>query len=322
MIAHQIGIVYLLTHMRLAARLVVSLYSLRRWYRGPVTLFTTRPESHEIGDWCAADPRLRIDHRRLREQGGHAYVSAYLTKATLPQAAPYPVNVFLDADTLVCGPLHELFAAAASTPLVVTGFCGETTTEDPVKTRLQRWQQIAPTLDPSFRVPQRVQELLNRPYPVINTGVMSFGRGAPFASRWDQLAMIGRQMPLPDETSLQILLAEIPHVFLGHQYNCHPLAFSHEIGAHIWHFAGRSHLSELCCPIWLPAYQECVDLDVARISSWSRVEVEEETAEVAQRGRRHLTSEKPPRKTRVSTRGQDGSKEKGESESRPTSVQR
>src|SRR5262245_60028928 len=61
------GVIYLLTGPAHAVRLVVSLWSLRRHYQGPVTLFTTQPQSHVIGQRCQADDRLRVEHRQANE---------------------------------------------------------------------------------------------------------------------------------------------------------------------------------------------------------------------------------------------------------------
>src|SRR5262245_23129169 len=106
------GVVYLLTNIQLAARLVVSLYSLRRWYHGPIAVFTTRPESHEIGKRCADDPVLRVCQHRCIERPGLGYTSSYLTKTTILERSPYKISVFLDADTIVNGSISELFAHA------------------------------------------------------------------------------------------------------------------------------------------------------------------------------------------------------------------
>ena len=265
------GIIYLLTNPQLAARLVVSIYSLRRWYSGPITLFTTRPESHNIGALCAEDQRLGIDHCRMHESNGKGHLSAYLTKTTLPRRGPYDVNVFLDADTLIWSSIDELLYAAQSVPLVVTGFCAGSTTCEPVKSRLMKWRKIRKEADRSYELRHRLKELLSTPFSAVNAGVFAFRRNADFAKRWIDLATLGRALPLPDEIALQIMLFEIEHMFLGYQYNCHPSFFDEQIGARIWHFAGRTHLSDSCRPFWLPVYKECVRRDVAKLGTWSRV---------------------------------------------------
>ena len=39
----------------------------------------------------------------------------------------------------------------------------------------------------------------------------------------------------------------------------------------IWHFAGCSHLHPQCRPLWLAAYQECFDANVAGIKKWAPI---------------------------------------------------
>ena len=48
-------------------------------YRGPITVFTTRPESHDIGRMIAEDERLGIELVRFDESQGGSN-STYLTK--------------------------------------------------------------------------------------------------------------------------------------------------------------------------------------------------------------------------------------------------
>jgi hypothetical protein len=182
------------------------------------------------------------------------------------------MNLFLDADTLVWSEIDELLNEAESVPLVVTGFCAGATTCEPVKTRLQDWRAIRKKAAKSFRLKARLKELTTKPYAAVNAGVFAFQRHAEFASRWAELARLGRDLPLPDEIALQILLFETSHVFLGYQFNCHPNFFDIEIGARVWHFAGETHLESGCHPIWLPVYEECVRRDVAKLGTWSKVE--------------------------------------------------
>jgi hypothetical protein len=268
----QFGVVYLLTDIQLAARLVVSIFSLRRWYDGPIVVFTTRPESHEIGEYCAEDPELRVTHMRCRERAGWGNQSAYLTKTKISRRGPFVHNLFLDADTLVAGSIDELFQANTMAPLVATGFMAGASNQDPVRARLRVWQSIQDEVHPSYELKRRLSSLIKHPHPAVNAGVFAFRRDADCLARWDKLTRAGQRMPLPDEIAMQIILLEAPHLFLGHHFNCHPSGFSHRFGVKIWHFAGRSHLIPGCNQLWLPVYRECIDKGIARIGQWSRVE--------------------------------------------------
>src|SRR5690348_6433442 len=94
------GVIYLLTGPGHGARLVVSLLSLRQYFAGPVTVYTTQLESHEIGRRCAEDPRLRVEHRTCSEVDVPRN-SAFLTKVSLLPDVPYDVAIHFDCDTLI-----------------------------------------------------------------------------------------------------------------------------------------------------------------------------------------------------------------------------
>jgi hypothetical protein len=268
------GVIYLLTDMQLAARLVVSLYSLRRWYSGPITVFTTRPESHAIASRCVSDRRLQVHHERCDERPGRgSYHSSYLTKTVFLEASPYRLSVFLDADTVVNGDISELFLEARSVNLVATAFCGMKTTAKPTSDLLQCWRALQDDAKMrSYKLKTRLDQLLFKQFPAINSGVFAFRHVPRILRRWDALTLAARNLPHPDEIALQLMLFETDHKILGYQYNCHPNSWHGAFAPKIWHFAGCSHLDKGRCEhIWLPLYKECQRLQIAGIPEWSKV---------------------------------------------------
>lgn len=271
-----VGVVYLLTDIQLAPRLIVSLHSLRRWYSGPITLFTTQKQSHEIGELCRKDPALRIRHERISEVGGIRHQSAYRTKANLANHFPYDYNVFLDADTLVVKPIDQLLDDSSDVSLTVTNFVGLTTNKNPFKANFSSWRKIQDTPGDSFSIRQRMDIMLNNPITAINTGVYAARRCKKFAKRWNEIVQFGREMVIPDEVGMQLLLFEFSHNFLGQEYNFHPSGAKKGIKPRIWHFAGACHLqTSLARKTWLPAYRECEQKNIANITQWSRIECDE-----------------------------------------------
>ncbi len=266
------GVVYLLTDPRLAARLVVSLYSLRRWYSGPITVFTTRARSNEIGRCCAGDATLSVHHVVVDEvRGANTYAAAYQTKVAAVQASPYRNTIYIDADTLIANRIDELLESTRNNPLVLTGFFGTSTNTGGLKERLNEWRTVCEYADPSFGLSNRIDELTANPHPAINAGVLGLQRNDAFVARWRELTHAGRLAPLCDEVALQIMAMETSYEFLGYKYNCHPMAWPSVTDVSIFHFAGITHLRDGCHELWVPAWQECVDRNVAEIQNWSRV---------------------------------------------------
>ena len=267
----QFGVIYLLTGAQHAARLVVSVYSLRKHYRGPITVFTTRPESHDIGRMIAEDDRLGIELARFDESQGGSN-STYLTKPRLMPATPYDATLFLDADTLVVGDVSELIEATQKHRLVVTGFCDWKTTGISVQKRLEMWIPLAGTPGDEFGL-QELIDTSSLPLPAVNAGVLGFHRDSPIMDEWQRLTEFGRDTFLPDEVALQLLLPRYQHFLLGSQFNCSPAFGPYVRDVRIWHFVARSHLGHYeSQELWKPAYDECFQADVAKMRTWSRLD--------------------------------------------------
>jgi hypothetical protein len=275
----SIGVVYLLTNPQLAARLVVSVYSLRKWYDGPVTVFTTRPESHEIGQLLQKDKRVRIEHRTAQETAAHNnFVQAYLTKVDFLEHSPYDATVFLDADTLVVGRLDELLTCARTAPITATIYGPLQTHNRYVNHNLQPWKRLLRKHARDKELAALVTRVLTRPQPIVNAGVFAIQKDASMLNHWRHLSWIGREMPTPEEGALQILLLMYPNHILGAHYNCLPIFASEVCDVRIWHFAASTHLRLLQGrQIWLPAYEECCRLNIAKLRRWSRVELTSES---------------------------------------------
>lgn len=272
-----VGIVYLLTHVQLAARLVVSVNSLRRWYSGAVTVFTTRPESHHIGEFMAADPRLRIGHRNTEELAAeNLYAAAYLTKAAFVAQSPYDATVFLDADTLVTGPINELLGRAQRGDLTVTIYGHLQTTDERLAETWNAWRRAFEESSDRDQWLRVINEVTTRSWPLVNAGVFAIRSAARrLLAEWLELTLIGRETRTPEEIALQLLLPRNDFQLLGCQFNCLPQVHPQMRDVRIWHFAGASHLNEeVCRRLWLPEYQRCLTDNVARLREWSSVAVE------------------------------------------------
>jgi hypothetical protein len=254
--------------------MVVSIYSLRKWYHGPITVFTTRDESHDMGDVFAAEPALDVDHKHYREVVCGA-TSSYVTKVALLHGGPYEATLLLDADTLITGDISQIIDVVTRSPLTVTA-TGRTTIHTPWFLRLLRkeWKALAAQLNGETDL--ELQDLLyvaeRLPQPGINGGVVGVQGRSPDVDLWLRLTDIARNLTIPDEMALQILLPRCTKAVVDHRFNCWPLSFPDVDDVRIWHFVGCSHLREgKSAELWRPAYVECLEHDIAKITQWSRV---------------------------------------------------
>jgi hypothetical protein len=266
------GIVYLMTGPQHGARLIVSLYTLRQWYDGPVTVFTTRPESHAIGKRLAASDELRVNHQTFWELPPGDYNASCATKPFIFSAAPYDASILLDADTMVVGPIDELVDSAAASPLTVTTFCGSRTNEHGHQAAFAGWRKLAGSAGDLYGLTQLLDYIEANPQWKINAGVVSARRGTQFLAEWQELSRFGQRMYLPEEVALQLLALRYPHRLLGWKFNCFPLMQPQPPDVRILHFCATTHLSHTFTQeIWLPVYRECRRKNIAGIRSWSRV---------------------------------------------------
>ena len=258
------GVVYLLTGPAHAARLVTSLWSLRQYYDGPVTVFTSHPVSHEIGRLCTQDGRLQVEHRTIRPLDRRN--GSYLLKLAIPRQSPYERTVFLDADTLVVGNISDLFSSLDDHDLALTQFADWNSTTSVVRQRIESWHRVRQNYFDDASWKQLLGAAL-KAHPAINVGVFGFRRGVPALELWRQLGWIGRKTFICDEIAMQIMLPQLDSRILDCRFNCSPVFAKAQNDVRVWHFHGDRHMSAGRA-LWWPAYQDALAHNVARLTEW------------------------------------------------------
>lgn len=260
------GVVYLLTGPSHAARLCVSITSLREHYTGPIMVYTTEPQSAEIGGSLAADERLQVTHHRFqrRYRGKNA---SFLMKLDLLEQAPYEQTVYLDADTLVVGSIDQLFEFGSRSQIVATQFSNWTSDRNPVQGRVERWRSLPVDEFLGFRWNTLIDSALQR-HPAVNGGVFGVRAGAELLSVWHNLALLGRETFICDEIALQILLHHFPHRVLDCRWNCSPAFELQRQDVRIWHMHGEKHLKGFARGLWWPRFLQCFDESIGAIQKW------------------------------------------------------
>ena len=246
------GVFYLLTGPAHGPRLVVSLWSLRRHYRGPVTVYTTNPESHRIGERCSGDELLQVDHRTAR-LSSRSRNASFLTKLDLLADVPYEEAVYLDADTLVSGQIDPLFTAAQDSGFAATQFADWMTSGRTIRRRIEAWRTIQQTQFDSAWLARLIDQA-TQPSPAVNGGVFAFRRNSELLPAWRTLAYAGWETFICDEIALQLLLGQFTHKILDCRFNCSPIYAKRRSDVRIWHFHGEKHVGASACrQLWWPA---------------------------------------------------------------------
>jgi hypothetical protein len=259
------GVVYLFAYsLGYAERLAVSLFTLRRHWHGPITIM--------VDDVClgmagriAADPRITADTQRIEAVSGPRH-SCYITKSMIPSWTPYDYTLLIDGDTTIHGPLDELFEG--DFPLTITQFSNWQSQGGRVSQRINWWRGRSPAID------ALVAAQLARPWPAINTGVISFRRGYPQMATWHAITKAGAGLHMTDELAMQLLQGDLPADecrVVDDRWNWSPqYGVAQRENVRIIHFHGGKHVRKAeGRRLWEPEFRAAFDADVGGMKGWA-----------------------------------------------------
>jgi hypothetical protein len=267
------GFLYFSHDTKHAVRLVVSLFSLRKHWDGPVAIADTY-QSRGIVDRILADGRLQVEalvrapFRQLRRH------SCYVAKSSVWRCTPFARGtIMLDCDTMfVRSPagLVEIVEDERNAPVFVTRFSDWVTTGQLISKRLRQWDRVRCD---GLNVRKLLKESLDSPHAAVNTGVVAWRAGelaaAEFLEDWERLAQAGARCSFTDELAAQLLLRKHKHTLLSERFNSSVL-FSRERDREvIRHHHGSKHLRSEDGGLWLKHYEECLSLNIAGIREWT-----------------------------------------------------
>lgn len=265
-------VVYLMSYPAHAPYLATSLLTLRRHWSGRVKVFAWR-ESIDIVRQLCRDKRIEAEavqvvpsYRGKNDQ--------FLHKIELMQQQETGPNLYLDADTLVNGPLTELFSNAQYFGFAATQFCEWDTSGGLIRGRIERLKEFG-KIDKSL-----VDEVTTNIYPSVNGGVFSCMPNSSVLSIWHEWSMAAKSIFICDECVLHLMvpmfepherLAVLPGIF-----NSSPkyVPQSEQSRVRIWHGHGdcwvRPSKSREGWSMWSAALREARRLNVGGIESWFR----------------------------------------------------
>lgn len=221
------GILYYNRGTRCLVRLLVSLRSLRAYYSGPVCI----AHEGEPADWF----------RQMAEEMGAKIMViprsdeyVLIAKSKLWRIMPFDHTMFLDADTIIRGPVDEFLDWTVKYGCVVTRFNDWHTHRGRMRRRIEQWRSVAPV---------ETEKALHYGW-AINTGIQGWSRGNAILPAYEAMTLrgnvrgIGKKML--DEIAMQLLLPDYPHHLAGAEWNC---GCVHNDGsrARVIHYHGNKH---------------------------------------------------------------------------------
>lgn len=224
-------------------RLLTSVFSLRKYYRGEVKLLHEGELDHRI---VAVLARLNVQLVPVATTTDPVLVR----KSCLWRDVTDDQTMYLDADTLVRSSVDDFFRLVDQFGFVATWFTGWNTRGSGMSRRISAWNQVAPELiEPALAYGK-----------AINSGIMGWRKGASILPEYESLTrrgeVAGRNRLVLDEIALQLALPHHPHHTADHVWNTSG-AFGDVQSARIIHYHGRKHCVENPrCDPWKQTYSE------------------------------------------------------------------
>jgi len=259
--------------------LIPSLWTLRQWYDGPITV-QAWPESFQIVRTISMDVRLGIAcvEREPKHRGRN---SQFLDKIDVAMSYPVESVCYFDADTTFHGPIDQLLESTQQRSFVATQFCNWTTNSNLIKNRLNR---LTPTISSEWH--HLIKDATTRVWPSVNGGVWTADPTSPVLKVWYEWTLAAKEGAfIADEAVLHLLqcrflpTGEFGTICEEGRWNCSPIHQSKQLDDRfviVRHYHGDSNVrpnkskgkGQRGVDLWWPIYQECLKENVGGMADW------------------------------------------------------
>ena len=256
------GVILFNRGSKMVVRAIVTMYSLRKHWDGPVTIYLEEPYPKELEQACK---KFNVDV--VRNDKKHEY-KTLIRKTDMFSNPPYERTLWLDIDTVIVGPIDEMFDYLDDCDVAIPHFAGWWSDGNIISKRIRKFENLVD------------EETINKALehnPAINTGILSFRKSKQwdeFVAYWVELAHKGSQEKIfiADEVSFQVLYPVAQK--WGIKVAIAPMKFNvsikHDPGTEdkrIIHAHGDKHVIDFpLCDIWKNEFAEMTENNVAEIN--------------------------------------------------------
>ena len=250
------GVIYYNKGFKCVVRMIISLMSMRKHYSGPITVFLEGEGLKELSEKIKKEFDVNVIY------DANPDTTTYVRAVEVCMKAPYDVNVWMDADTLIVGEFDEFFEKGKSSDLAIAHFAGWSSNGGQISRRIKRYEGL---------VPQKYIEDALDYGPAINCGVYSFPKNSRILNEWLEVAKKGEKkgMFIPDEVACQVLLPRYNCSILPLKYN---VSVRHDPGTkdmRVIHYHGRKHCKEYpLCELWIKEFIVALKNNTCNIRWW------------------------------------------------------
>ena len=243
-------------------RAMVCLYTLRKYWDGPVTFYLETPYPKEFDDACKY-----FDVDIIHNEEKHEY-KTLVRKTDMFANPPYDRTLWIDADMVILGKLDEMFDYLDDADVSIPHFCKWISSGNKIAARIKRFNGL---IDDKY-----IKTALDK-HPAVNTGILSFKKSekwTKFVQDWVALAHKGGKIFISDEVAFQILYPSASE--WGLKVHISPpnfnvsVLYGNEIeDKRVIHYHGRKHVLDVpLCNIWKSTFKEMCDNNIANIKSY------------------------------------------------------
>jgi hypothetical protein len=269
------GVIYYNRGRKCCTRMLVSMMTMRRHYKGPITLFLDDCGfGKENMDRLTEDVKKELDVDVIRDENPDT--TTYVRAVEVSLKSPYDLSIWMDADTIILGKFDELFDEAAKHDFVIPHFAGWSSKGSAIGGRIRNLTPVCP---------QYIQAALDYG-PAINCGVYAWPKGSPFLPEWLTISKGAEATGtfIPDEKSCQVLLPQYNVKIMPTNLNVsvihdpavrtmRPGQTVHDIARQndwrIIHFHGRKHVRQYpVCDLWIEEFMRALRDDVCHIRGY------------------------------------------------------
>jgi len=226
------GITFFNIGKRCVLRLVVSIYSLRKYYTGTIGVLLWEDDEISKTVVDALKP-FNVEIYWFKQTLSLKRNTGYAIKPEVLHQSPYDITVFCDSDTLFKTSPECLFDFVDKHDLFLTPYLDWITTGSRIAKRIKSLRDIVP--------PEQIQQSLDYG-TALNTGVVGYKKSATeaFFKEWIALTLKGSGRFIIDEIACQCMCFHHKHTLVGAEWNysCREKDMNN---AKIIHYHGRKH---------------------------------------------------------------------------------
>lgn len=250
------GVIYYNRGFKCVIRLIISLISLRKHYKGPVTVFLEGDGLKQLSEDIQKTFSVDVIY------DANPDTTTYVRAVEVCMKAPYDVNVWMDADTLIIGEFNEFFEKGKTHDLAIAHFAGWDSSGGQISRRIKKYEGL---------VSKKYIEDALAYGPAINCGVYSFPKDSRILPEWLEVAKKGEKsgMFIPDEVACQVLLPQYNCAILPTRYNVSVRHDPNTEDKRIIHYHGRKHCKEYpLCDLWIKEFENALKDNICHIKEW------------------------------------------------------